>query len=358
MGVAGPLAQVYRLEVVDVVEQLASELTAFGQQFSVEIVAHTLRLLALGERGEFVEQDLAQFFLTCAVLLVELSQLRVAATGAFLHGTGKEAGADDHALQRRVGLQRSVFHITGLVAEDGAEQLLLGGGIALALRSDFTNQDVARHDVRTHADDTALVEVLGGVLAHVGDVVGEFLHASLGLTHLEGVLVDVDRGQDILTHHALVEHDSVLIVVTLPGHVSHLKVAAQSQLAVLGRVTLGEDVALAHALSAFADGAQVDGRALVGLAELRQMVHLYGVVKRHEVLLLSAVVADADNVGVDIFHHARALGLDLSAAVVSQTLLDASTHDGSLAAKQGHCLAHHVGAHQRTVSIVVLQEGD
>ena len=175
-----------------------------------------------------------QLFESCLVLVVKCLDLGVNATGALLDGAGEQTGADNDALERRVGLQRSVLHVTGLVAEDGAQQLLLRRGIALALRRDLTDEDVTGNHMSTHADDTTLVEVLGSVLAHVGDIVGEFLHTALGLAHLEGVLIDVNAGEDVLTHEALVDHDSVLIVVTLPGHVSHLEVAAQCQLTVLG----------------------------------------------------------------------------------------------------------------------------
>jgi len=78
----------------------------------------------------------------------------------------------------------------------------------------------------------------------------------------------VYRCEDILAHDALVEDDGVLIVVTLPGHERHLEVAAQSQLAGLGGISLGEDVAGLDAQSLVADGTQVDGGRLVGLAEL------------------------------------------------------------------------------------------
>ena len=212
--------------------------------------------------------------------------------------------------------------------------------------------------MRTHANDTTLIQVLSGILAHIGDVVGQLLHTALGLAHLEGILVDVNRCEDVLTHHALVEHDSVLIVISLPGHVCHLEVTSQSQFTVLGRVALGEQVALLDTLAAVADGAQVDGCALVGLAEFGQTVLTDRLVETDELLVLGAVVADADNIGIDILNNTSTLGHDLRAAVIGQTLLNASAHNGSLAVNQRYSLAHHVGTHQRAVSIVVLQERD
>ena len=69
----------------------------------------------------------------------------------------------------------------------------------------------------TDADDAALVEILGGVLAHVGMSRGELFHTALGLAHFERIFVDMDRGEDILAYHALVEHDGILIVVPFQG---------------------------------------------------------------------------------------------------------------------------------------------
>ena len=80
-------------------------------------------------------------------------------------------------------------------------------------------------------------------------------------------------GEDIVAHHALVEHDGVLVVVTLPGHESHLEVAAKSEFAVLGGVALGEDVAGLDALALVADGTEVDSGALVGFAPLGDFVY-------------------------------------------------------------------------------------
>ena len=102
-------------------------------------------------------------------------------------------------------------------------------------------------------------------------------------------------GEDILTDDTLIEHDSVLIVVTFPRHISYKEVLTQSQLAVLRAVTLGEDVAELDALSLLADGSQVDGHVLVRAAELRDAVFLQSRLEAYELLVLSAVVEDADS---------------------------------------------------------------
>ena len=131
----------------------------------------------------------------------------------------------------------------------------------------------------TYANDTAFVEVLSSVLADVRNITSEFFHTALSFANVESVFIHVNRSKDVLTHHTLVEHDSVLIVVTLPRHVCHLEVATDSKFTTSCRVTLSEDIALLHTLTLVAHRTKVDSGALVGLAELRKIICLNSVVE-------------------------------------------------------------------------------
>ncbi len=165
-------------------------------------------------------------------------------------------------------------------------------------------------------------------------------------------------GHDVLADNALVQHDGILIVISLPRHVGHEQVLTQCQLAVCGRIAFGKDVALLHAVALVADGTEVDGHVLVGATELGNAIFLQRRLKAYEFLILSAVIKNADGGGINIVNHAIAFGSNHGAAVLTNLLLNTGTYDGSLGAQQGHGLAHHVRSHQRTVSIVVLQEGN
>ena len=166
----------------------------------------------------------------------------------------------------------------------------------------------------------------------------------------------MDRRKDILTHHALVEHDGILVVVTLPWHERHLKVAAECELAVFRGITLCQNHSLLDALSLLADWTQVDCGALVGHAEFRNDIFFNRVLEIHEFLVLSTVIADSDNAGVNKLDDTCALCHNLCAGVVGKLLLNACADNRSLAAQQRHSLAHHVRSHQRTVGIIVLKE--
>ena len=93
--------------------------------------------------------------------------------------------------------QRAVADVARLLAEDGAQELLFGRELGLALRRDLADEDVARLHLGADADDARLVEVLEGLLADVRDVAGDLFLAELGVARDALELLDVDRGVDV-----------------------------------------------------------------------------------------------------------------------------------------------------------------
>ena len=245
-------------------------------------------------------------------------------------------------------LQGGVADFAGLLTENGAEQTLLGSEIGLALGGDLAHQDITGGDLGTHHDDTALVQVLQRIVAHAGDVPGDLLGSQLGVAGVALILFHVDGGENVLHDQALVEQDGVFVVVAFPVHVAHQDVLAQGDLAVGGTGAVSHDVALLDALTGRDDGPLVDAGALVGAGKLDKLVVLY----------FTGVIAHGDVVGVDPGDNAVILGQDTDAGVHSALVLDASGDDGRLSGHQRHGLTLHVCAHQGTVGVVVLQEGD
>ena len=157
---------------------------------------------------------------------------------------GEDLDVDDRALDARRHLEAGVAHVARLLAEDRAQQLLLGGELGLALGRDLADQDVAGLDRGADADDAALVEVLERRLRDVRDVARDLLGAELGVARLDLELLDVDRGVVVLAHQLLGDQDGVLEVVAAPGHERHQHVAAERELALLGARAVGQHVAL------------------------------------------------------------------------------------------------------------------
>ena len=154
-----------------------------------------------------------------------------------------------------------------------------------------------------HSDDAVLVEVEQHVLADVGDLAGDLLGAELGVASLDLVLLDVDRGQQVVFDDALGEDDRVLVVVALPRHERAQEVLAQRQFAALGRGAVGEHLTHLDLLALTHERPVVDAGALVGALELGQAV----LVERAVLLR-----AHDDDLAVDTLDHAVALGEDRS----------------------------------------------
>ncbi len=122
--------------------------------------------------------------------------------------TGEHAHVDDGAVHAGRHLEAGVLHVGGLLAEDGAQQLLLRGELGLALRRDLAHQDVAGLDLGADVDDAGLVELAQRGLVDVGDVAGDFLRSQLGFTGDAGQLFDMDSGGNVVfLDHPLRQQD-------------------------------------------------------------------------------------------------------------------------------------------------------
>ncbi len=260
----------------------------------------------------------------------------------------EDADTDDLADLTVRNLERGVTHLAGLLTEDRAEQALLRGQLGLTLGRDLADQDVAGDDVRTDADDAALVEVGEDLLGDVRDVPGDLLGAQLGVTGVDLVLLDVDRGEDVVLHEALRQDDRVLVVVTFPRHERDEQVLAEGHFALFGRGTVGEDLGLDDPVTLVDDDLLVDRGALVRAGELGDAVR--GV--------RAVVVGDGDVVGRDLLDDTVLLRTDRVTGVDRTAVLHAGADERGLRLDERNGLAHHVRAHEGTVGVVVLQEGD
>ena len=168
----------------------------------------------------------------------------------------------------------------------------------------------------------------------------------------------MDGSQDIFTDNTFVQHDGILIVISFPRHVSHQQVLTQSQLTVLGRVSLGQDIAFLHTLTLVANRTQVNRHILVRTTELGNAVFLQGRFETYKLFILRPVIKDTDGRGIHELDNTVSLGCNLRTGILTQLLLDTGTHNRSLGTEQRYRLAHHVRAHQCTVRIIMLQEGN
>ncbi len=86
----------------------------------------------------------------------------------FLPLAREDLAIDDGAFDSRRAVERRVFHVAGLFAENRTQQLLFRRKLRLAFRSDLAHQNVARFHRGADADDPAFVQVPQEVSAMLG----------------------------------------------------------------------------------------------------------------------------------------------------------------------------------------------
>ena len=89
-----------------------------------------------------------------------------------LFSPGKELFVDNDTRCRRGRLERGILYISGLIAEDSAQELLFRRRVALSFGRNLTNQDITFPYPCPDADDTVFVKIPGCIFADIGDIIG------------------------------------------------------------------------------------------------------------------------------------------------------------------------------------------
>ena len=261
----------------------------------------------------------------------------------------KDARLHDGAVSAVRNLERGISDLSGLLTEDCAEQSLLRRELGLALRRHLADQNIAGADLRTDADNAVLVEVLQRVVADTRDIPRDFLRTELRIARCALILLDVNRGEDVVLDEALGKKHGILVVITFPGHEADQRVLAETDFTVVGRRTVRNDLARFDVVARVYNGLLVIGVRLVRALELREFV----------VLNLAVVIPTYRNFAARTHHNGTRVVCDLADAGVDRRLcLDAGAHDRGVRQHERHRLTLHVRTHQRAVCVVVLEEGD
>src|SRR5690606_5272179 len=185
---------------------------------------------------------------------------------------GEHLHVDDNAAGAVGNAEGGIPYLPRLFTENGVEEPLFGGQLGHPFGGHFADEDVARLDFGTDADNSPFVQVPEGVLPDVGDVPGDFLGTQLGVPGFAFVFLDVDRGVDVLLHQLFAKKNGVLIVVSFPGHEGDEDVLTQGQFPQFGGGAVGDGVPLLHPVAHLDDAPLVDAGALVGAGKLDQFV--------------------------------------------------------------------------------------
>ena len=244
--------------------------------------------------------------------------------------------------------QGGIPDFTGFFTEDGAQQALFGGQFGFTLGGNLTDQDIAGVHFGTDADDTAFIQILDRVVRDVRDIPGDLFRSELGFAGFGFELFDMDGGVNVFLDQFFTQQDSVLVVVAFPGHEADQGVTAQTDFSLFSGRTVSQQVAFFDLLARGNHGMLVDAGGLVGTGKLGEGVGV----------TLAEVITDDNLVGIHLFHHAVFLGQDYNAGVMGGAVFHTGGDEGRFGNQQRHSLTLHVGTHQSTGSVVVLQEGN
>ena len=245
---------------------------------------------------------------------------------------------NDGAFHSRGNLEGGVFHIPGLLAEDGAKQLFFRGKLGFALGRDLAHKDIVGLDRCADADDAAFVQVAQHFFADVGNIAGDFLRSKLGVACHYLEFFNMNGGKGILANGALGNEDGVFVVVTAPGHEGDHQVFAEGQFAFVNTGAVSQNLALFHGHAGVAGGLLPKAGVLVGLVELQQVIGAHAALLGEHV----AFVRNDEAVGVHIFHLARRGSHDARAGVAGHVHFHAGAHQGLFGAQKRHGLTLHV----------------
>src|SRR6185312_4123191 len=123
----------------------------------------------------------------------------------------------------------------------------------------------------------------------------------------------MNRSEKIFANHFLTDHDSILEVVTFPGHERHFQVTSQGHFTSLYSISFCKEVTFLDSLSLLYSRFQVDTGFLVCFNELGELVYFQIVFKADELLYFISLITHMDLIGIHEFHQSFSFGMDLDA---------------------------------------------
>src|SRR5262249_463933 len=304
--------QAFQVARGDFFNQVTRQLDALVQEALVGLFVVQVRLenLAAEQIAEALEALVGQDADFVREVLFQLEDLRsldgLVAFVFFSALAGEDLDVHDGAFDPRRAVERSVAHVAGFFAEDGAEKFLFRRQRGFALRRNFADENVARLHNRADADDAAFVQVAEERFADVRNVARNFFRTKLGIAGFDFVLLDVNRRVVIVLDQLFADENGVLKVVTAPGHERDEHVAAKSEFATISARTVREDLSLFDAIADANEWLLVDASVLVRAFELDECVDVRTDFAAEHAGVIGFNAHD-DALGVDLIHDAIAL---------------------------------------------------
>src|SRR5262249_55474789 len=142
----------------DALDFIASQNVPFGQQALVGalVVQVSLHFLAAKNVLQTLQPFVGENSNLVRKVLLELRYLRgfdrLRALVLLLAFAGEDFHVNNHALNSRWAVERSIANVSSLLTEDGAQQFFFRGELCLALGRDLSYQNVALLHARADAN--------------------------------------------------------------------------------------------------------------------------------------------------------------------------------------------------------------
>jgi len=227
--------------------------------------------------------------------------------------------------------------------------------LGLALGRHLTDQDVARLDLGADIGNASFVQLRQCGFTDIRNICGDVLRPELGVARNAGELFDVDGGETVLLRQPLRDEDGVLEIVAVPRHEGDQTVLSERELTEIGGWTIGQGIATRDHITRLHQRTLINTGILVGARVLGQIVD---VDTGHAGLRLGIIDAYHDARGIHRLDHAAAPRRHRHARVDRHRPLNTRTDQRFVGPQRRYRLTLHVGAHQGTVGIVMLQKGD
>ena len=225
--------------------------------------------------------------------------------------------------------------------------------MGFAFRCYFTYQDVTSFYFCTDVNNTGFIQTVLHTLGQVRNIAGNVFRTQLGITGNNVQFLNVNRSIAVVCSYFFRNQNRVFVVVTVPWHEGDGHVLTQSQLAQVGRCTVGHQVTTLQHIACFYGRTLVDVGRLVRTSEFNQVINIDTHFTCSRFIIMNT---NYNAVGIYILNHTTTAGNDCSCRVNGNRALDTGTNHWFFRAQTRYGLTLHVGTHQCTVRVIMFQE--
>ena len=151
---------------------------------------------------------------------------------------------------------------------------------------------------------------------------------------------------NIILHQSFTKKYSILVVITFPGHETNKRILSKSKLSTLSRRSICDYFAFFDMIAFEYNWSLVIAVGLIASHKLGQRIYR----------CCSIIILDRNLIGNRFFYSTCLLCHNTYTRVNGCFCFHTRSNNWCLCCKKRHCLTLHVGTHQGTVCIVVLQK--